>query len=302
MVHASSTLPMGIKHSTQVDSGTLRNLDSYKLAYDTANTPDTNSRVVLKDIPPPDESKSHVAEMPELIPPPSDFVPEKAIGVLPVVPPPPFVPPVFGSIPPVTTASEHTVPPNYIFINNINEFSALPTSFRTSNFVSPGNQYQSITETFYDPSVTVPKNSISKNVNTRQSHEDVSKIDLAKENNILEQTESFDTKNSLSNSGAQNLQVGMSDLPPPLPDHAPPPLYSVPSSSISDIPSVTKIRTLSTDLYLSSEEVRIKPPIRPKLPPKPSVSQTNMHAEGTGSGLRKGNISSGAYSPFQQVI
>lgn len=302
MAHAS-TLPKGNKPITQGDAGALHSLDTHKPAYERDSLLDTNSRIMLKDIPPPDESLSHPIEAPSfVIPPPSSFIPKPAEDVLP-----PVLPPLFNSFAPpsVTTASQQNVPQNYIFINNINEFSALPTSFRTSNLINPNNQYQSISETFYDSSLTTSK-SIEQNKQTLNATH-ASNVESVTSNtqnyNISEQQqhstfsstlgESLEKNNSIPTSETKTSQESTTDIPPPLPDHGPPPLYS----STSDEQSYMKIRTLSTDLYMSSEEIRIKPPIKPLPPPKP-VAQTNPHAEGTGSGLGKWDVFSGAH---QQV-
>lgn len=71
--------------------------------------------------PPPDVSLSSL-----VIPPPSDFVSDDIF-----VPPPPLPAPINQ------TNNNNIQQPNYIFINNINEFSGLPAAIRTSNYVRP---------------------------------------------------------------------------------------------------------------------------------------------------------------------
>lgn len=180
---------------------------------------------------------------PPLIPPPSDFSSDYVPMVAPP-PPPPADPPL---------------QPNYIFINNINEFSGLPAAIRTANYVRPDRTSENFSEAFFDwesqekklPPTTnksnppPPSSSFRYHLQTSE----VQNIPSVDQSNLPEQ--SIETQ--------YDLILEKETTPPPLPKTPPPPLIEHTPIAVSK--------------YFNLLTGKSQPPVPP---PKPT--HTNTHA------------------------
>lgn len=231
-----------------------------------------------------------------VIPPPSRFD-----DIPPIVPPPPTF--EGDSLLPAATLSNSQ--PNYIFINNINEFGGLPAAIRTANYVRPDSTYEIFSEAFFDKNAhsdslkyenqKIPKAEVGASsqqphfaygptdVSSTRYHLATSEVqnrvnvdgDEVPQERIEKQYDLVFEKESVEEIPFYPLQKSeskprdISSPPPPLPKTAPPPLLN------QSPPSISKY-------------INLLSPSKPQTPPKPvPVVDTNMHAGGSDAGKRR---------------
>lgn len=245
------------KLNTDGDYGTSRKIPTHETLLPPPPEPDVSLlQPTNTTIPPP------------LIPPPSDF----SSDYIPmVVPPPP---------PPADLLQTTPVQPNYIFINNINEFSGLPAAIRTANYVRPDRTSENFSEAFFDwenEKIKLPPTTEQSNPPPPSSFRyhlqtsEVQNIPSMDKSDLPEQ--SIETQYDL-------ILEKETTPPPPLPKTPPPPLTEHPPIAVS------KYFDLLTGKSL--------PPVPP---PKPTpVTYTNTHAAGVSDEKNKWIGFSNAFS------
>lgn len=329
-MHASIP-PKYSKPNLEGDYGTLRSVATHETAPSQPNFPSLQ----------PTNLNPDVTSAPSLlIPPPSDFSSGKFDDFPPIVPPPPTfeedsllqaiisetTPVDSKSSIPVESKSSVNSQPNYIFINNINEFGGLPAAIRTANYVRPDSTYETFSEAFFDKN-----DSKSNKQNLKYENQKFPKAEVAFSSSHQKDQPHFafgpdkksdisSTRYHLSTSEVQNVLNVEQDLIPEQRvetqydmvfeketsesvEHIPSPYPSRPhdSSSVSsEPPPLPKSAppplldqatpSISKYLNLLSTPLTLSDTslIRPETPPKPiPVVHTNTHAGGLDESKRR---------------
>lgn len=297
-MHAS-TLPKSSKPNTEVDSGTLHNVTPHEASVPTSTLLSQPTNLNFEDLNLPSSL---------VIPPPSDFNSGRFDDLPPIVPPPPTF--QEDSLLQNIISDQKNSQPNYIFINNINEFGGLPAAIRTANYVRPDSTYETFSEAFFEgkpesekkhnkfPKIDSAKSSKKEKIEseftfdlpsakyrlsstelTRVSPEECveTQYDLVFEKDIIQENiyTSGKFENNCSHLPASSLKDVEENKPPPLPKTPPPPLPTHPPRAVSKYVGL-----------LSKSVPPGKSPVKPEPPPRPKPATTNPHAEGLESRRR----------------
>lgn len=230
-----------------------------------------------------------------LIPPPTDFSSDIPVALASVPPPLPLQTTTVVPSPSTLQTTTSSIQPNYIFINNINEFGGLPAAIRTANYIRPDRTSENLSEAFFDKSSwlesdknklpTLPKYQTDKksdpsSLRYHLSSSEVQNISNANETGMPEQRVETQYDLILEKESDECID----EVPPPLPKTPPPPL--------------TDPTPISVAKYFNL--LTANAPSKPEPPPKPTpVTHTNTHAAGV-SDESKWKVFSNAFS--QKVI
>lgn len=269
--------PKYSKPNLEGDYGTLRSVATHETAPSESNLPSL----------PPTNINPDVTPAPSLlIPPPSDFSSGKFDDFPPIVPPPPtfeedtLLQAVMSETTPVNSKSSVNSQPNYIFINNINEFGGLPAAIRTANYVRPDSTYETFSEAFFDKN-----ESESNKRNLKYENQKFPKAEVAFSSDHQKHKPHFafgpdkksdisSTRYHLSTSEVQNiLNVEQDDTTKLIPEQRIETQYDMvfekeTTENVEQIPSPYPSRPLDTSSTVSSE-----PPPLPKSAPPPLLDQ-----------------------------
>lgn len=251
--------------------------------------------------PVPDVSFSQPTNLnPLIIPPPSDFSSDIPLVVQPPLPPPPVFDGSHGNL--------SGVQPNYIFINNINEFSGLPAAIRTANYVRPDRTSENFSEMFFDKMTMLESDSTKtasqhQTLNISPEMQNISNTkDFSENNNNKFLNAEINLEQPKSDSVSVKYHLSTSEIQKNvLPEQCIETQYDliIEKESVDQIPSYNSSNNddppplpttapppldepVSVPKYLDLLSTTISPTtkLRPAPPPKPvpSAFQTNTHA------------------------